>query len=302
MSFFEWIFEIFSGEKDALFYDSGMKLMARGQFTKASFEFIEAIRINPTEEKYHEAYGKALFKKGMRGEADMAFGFADDLKGIAKDPHNVKILCRLAKGFQDKRMFSVSQKYIKKAMEINPNNGQIYFLMGRANYLIDKFQGAVEQYEKALEINPYCFDAYKGLRDVYGAQGKNAKQRKFEELAKHVKRVIESPNDPAAHTASGDTFRKYNKNNLAEAGYHEALRLNDKYEKALLGIAILKFDKKDYFNAKKHFYDVIKLNKYNPDPHSYLALIYQLDSKSEKEAEWERSLAKQLKEVEKTKD
>ncbi len=302
MSFFEWFAEIFGKEKDIVCYESGLKLMDNEDFTKAAFEFAEAIKVKPTEEKYHDAYGKTLYKKGMKREADAAFEIADDLKGIAKDPSNAKILCRLAMGFQNKRMFSVSQRYIKRAIAVDPANYQVFFLLGRANYLMNKPQGAIEQYEKTLEINPYCYDAYIGLRDVYNALGNKAKQTASEELAMLVKNVDKSSKDSVARTNLGDAFRKYKKNKLAEVEYNEAIKLNEKSEKAFLGLGILHFSKHELPAAIKYFQKAISMNKYNPEPHSYLCLIYQMDPEAKNEADWERTLATKLKELEQCDD
>lgn len=302
MNFIQWLIDIFTTNKDIRHYNTGMKLMEHEEFSKATYEFIEALKINPTEEKYHDAFGKSLYKIGATREAETAFGIADDLDRIAKEPRNVKVLCSLAMAFQDKRMFPLSQKYIQRAIAINPDNDHVQFLLGRANYLGDRFKEAIEQYNKAINLNPYCIDAYKGLRDVYSAQGKRAKQKEFEELAKHVQKVAESADDADLHADLGDIFQRYNNKNHAEKEYNEALRLNGKCEKALLGIGILKYKKGDYLNAKKQFLQAIKVKKYNSLAHSYLGLIYQTDPKTKKGAEWEIVLAKRLKEVEKAKN
>lgn len=302
MSFIQWLIDIFTTEKDAKHYQAGMKLMESEQFSKATYEFAEALKINPTEEKYHGAFGKSLYKRGMTNEAETAFGIADDLNEIKKEPGNVKMLCRLALAFQDKRMFPLSQRYIQRAIAIKPDNDQVQFLLGRANYLADRFTEAIEQYNKTIKLNSYYLDAYKGLRDVYSAQGKRAKQKQFEELAKHIQKVAESADDADLHADLGDIFHKYNNKNYAENEYNEALRLNGKCEKALLGMGILKYKKGHYPIAKKQFLQVIKIQKYNSIAHSYLGLIYKADSKTKKEAEWEFALVKQLKELEKVKD
>lgn len=298
MGFFEFLAEIFNSEKDIRFYNTGMKFMGSQEFSKAVFDFSEAIKIKPTEEKYHDALGKALYKAGMESKADVAFAIADDLKGLAIDPRDVKILCSLAGAFQSRRMFSVSQMYIKRAITIDPGNDQVYFLMGRASYLGNKIQEALKQYEKALELNPYCIGAYKGMRDVFSAQGKKTRQTEYEELLKIVKRVDKSPDDSTAHSDLGDTFRKYNNKKLAEKEYAEALRLNKKCENALLGMGLIKYNSGDYSESKKIFSRAVMLNKYNHVPHSYLGLIYKEDEDTKEEAAWELDLAKQLKGVE----
>lgn len=276
--------------------------MQKEEFSKATFEFVEAIKLVPTEEKYHDAFGKSLYKRGMTTEANAPFGIADDLKALKTKPSDMKILCSLAKAFQDKRMFSVSQIYIKKALSCEPGSDQVHFLMGRAFYLGDNYKGAMEQFEKAISLNPYCVDAYNGLLNVYSSQGKKKKQMEFEKYVKHIKQVNQSTVNAEAHAELAEVFRKYNKANLAKAEYGEALKLNGKCEKAIIGKGILQYNRGDTHSAQKQFLMAVKVNKYNSIPHSYLGLIYQTEIETRKQAEWELSLAKHLKKLETPKD
>lgn len=301
MGLIQFIMDLFV-EKDVSFFKNGQKLMAKGEFLKASYEFKEALNIKPTEEKYHDGFGQSLYKRGMMPEADHAFAIADDLKLVAANPKDVKALCRLAKSFQDKRMFAVAQNYIQRALSVEPNSDQAHFLLGRANFLGNKHKEAAIAYEKAISLNSYCVEAYHGLEDLYRAQGKKAKEKEFGDLAKHIAKVQKSPGDALARSELGDVFRKHKKATEAEVEYKEALRLDEKCADALVGLAILKIDGGYQAEAKENLLKAIKLNKYNSLAHSYLGLLYKDDPRAKKEADWEMSLAKQLIAVEKAKD
>lgn len=301
MGLIQFIMDLFV-EKDLRFFHNGQNLMAKGEFLKASYEFKEALNIKPTEEKYHDGFGQSLYKRGMMPEADHAFAIADDLKLVSTNPKDVAALCRLAKAFQDKRMFAIAQNYIQRTLSLEPNNDQAHYLLGRANFLGNKHKEALMSYEKAISLNPYCVEAYHGLEDLYRTQGKKTSEKKYGELAKHIAKMRKSPGDAIAHSELGDAFRNHKKASEAEAEYKEALRLDEKCSDALVGLAILKIDGGYLAEAKDSLLKAIKLNKYNSLAHSYLGLLYKDDPRAKKEADWEMSLAKQLIAVEKAKE
>lgn len=301
MGFFQFFTDLFV-EKDVRFFNNGKKLMAKGDFLKATYEFKEALNIKPTEEKYHDAFGQSMYKRGMIPEADLAFIIADDLKHVGSDPRDVKALCRLARAFQDKRMFGVSQNYIQRVLALDPNNDQAHCLLGRANYLGGKVKEAAMEYEKAIKLNAYCIEAYKGLEEIFRTQGKKAKEKEYGELAKHIAKTDKSPKDPAAHAELGDVFRKFKRAASAEAEYKVALQLDAQCPGALVGTGILAYEAGKMADAREKFMMAIKINKYSSMAHSYLGLLYQSDPKTKKNAEWELELAKQLNAVEKAND
>lgn len=301
MGLIQFIMDLFV-EKDIRFFNNGQKLMAKGEFLKASYEFKEALNLKPTEEKYHDGFGQSLYKRGMMPEADVSFAIADDLKLVGANPKDVKALCRLAKSFQDKRMFPVAQNYIQRTLSIEPNNDQAHYLLGRANFMGNKYKEAVLSYEKAISLNSYCVEAYHGLEDLYRSQGKKNKEKEYGDLAKSIAKMRKSPGDANAHSELADAFRKHKRSVEAEAEYKEALRLDEKCSNALVGLAILQIDESKFNDAKENLVKAIKLNKYNSLAHSYLGLLYKDDPRNKKEAEWEMALAKQLIAVEKAKD
>ena len=301
MSFFQFILDLFV-EKDVRFFNNGKKFMEKGDYLKATYEFKEALNIKPTEENYHDAFGQSMYKRGMIPEADLAFAIADDLKQAATDPRDVKVLCRLARSFQDKRMFTVSQGYIQRTLSLDPNNDQAHCLLGRANFLGNKVSEAIMEYEKAIDLNAYCIEAYKGLEDIFRAQKKKAKEKEYGELAKHIAKTSKSAKDPVSHAELGDVFRKYKRLKEAEVEYKEAFKLDSQCPGALVGMGILSYEAGKMPDAREKFMAAIKINKYNSMAHSYLGLIYQSDPKTKKNAEWELELAKQLSAVEKATD
>jgi tetratricopeptide (TPR) repeat protein len=97
------------------------------------------------------------------------------------------ILRGIAKTEMDK--FAEAEKDYKAALMIEPDNPTFYYYRGR-NYLLggvyekkwysDKmrqYESARQQFQKALEIEPYYLDARVGMGDAYAEQGKAGMQQ-----------------------------------------------------------------------------------------------------------------------------
>ncbi len=300
MGFFDFITNLFI-EKDVAFHNSGMQHMAKSDFLKATYDFKEALKLKPTNEKYHDALGQSMYKRGMIQDADVSFVIADDLKKVAANQKDVQALCRLARAFQNKRLFSLSQGYIQRVLALDPKNDQVRCLKGKANQLGKKFKEAIVEYEKAIELNPYCVEAYQGLAEVYRIQGRRVKHVEYQKIAEQIAKTAKSTSNPDSHADLGNVFLKCKKTASAESEFKEALKLSDKCAKALTGMGVLKFEEGNYSESKDNFQKSIKLNKYDAHAHSYMGLIYKMDPNGKKKAEWELALAKQLSALEKSK-
>lgn len=77
---------------------------------------------------------------------------------------------------------------------IDKNNPEIYYLTGNAFAVRDEYKLAVEQYEKAIFLNPNHEKAMNNLAFMYNKLGE------YEKAASMLERLIElQPNDPSYH-------------------------------------------------------------------------------------------------------
>lgn len=115
------------------------------------------------EEKYNIGY-KAFFDK----KYEEAIKVEDDV--IKEDSkfykaYNIKGIALCFNGD-----FNEGMKNIDKALQINPNYGYARFNKALAYELYDKYEEALEWYDKNLEVENYIWSYY-GKASIYGRRG-----------------------------------------------------------------------------------------------------------------------------------
>ena len=112
---------------------------------------------------------------------------------IQEEDRKIKEYMQSGSDYLYQKKFQEGEKMFIKALELDPNNEQIYIKLG-SNYLwqieLGKTEGmfiekAEEMFKKAIEINPNNHNAYKELGYLYRTQGR------YEEAEEIYKKVIE---------------------------------------------------------------------------------------------------------------
>jgi tetratricopeptide (TPR) repeat protein len=168
-------------EKDSnrhiLAYNLGKAYESAGRYEEAAAQFQQAGELKPTQPEYFMEAGTALARSGKVDEAGQQCD-----KALATNPaigaacwRNVGIV------LQNGQKMKESAAPLKRATELDPNNAQGWFLLGRAlvNAMDFKMQGdkvipvmqpgTVEAYQKAVELDPngpYGQQAKQGLAEL----------------------------------------------------------------------------------------------------------------------------------------
>jgi tetratricopeptide (TPR) repeat protein len=168
-------------EKDAnrhiLAYNLGKAYDSAGMYVEAAAQFQKAAELKPTQSEYFMEGGTALARAGKVEEAGQTCD-----KALAVNPA-IAAACWRNVGIvlQNGQKMKESAAPLKRATELDPNNAQGWFLLGRAlvNAMDFKMQGdkvipliqpgTVEAYQKALELDPngpYGEQAKQGLAEL----------------------------------------------------------------------------------------------------------------------------------------
>lgn len=131
-------------------------------------------------EELPERYAFAYYLRGISYERENKWDAAerDFLKALEFFPDNPDILNYLGYGWIDRGMnIDEGEKMIRKALEINPEDGYITDSLGWVLYKKGEFAEALKYMEKAVAFEPYDSIINDHLGDVYWAVGRHQEAR-----------------------------------------------------------------------------------------------------------------------------
>ena len=145
----------------------GLVLADQGRCVDAIERFSEALRIDPDFAEAHNGLGVVLIHTGKVDEAISHFREA-----LCINPDFREARDNLKKALDiHARIINDSIKNLQGAIEINPRDPVLHYEMGSIYKKGGMFDKAVEQYRKALDVQPGFIPALQGLALVYSAEG-----------------------------------------------------------------------------------------------------------------------------------
>ncbi len=212
-------------KKDPLAPDNhiglGQALQFRGDFGGATAEYKQAIQLskgnNPTAMKLLNA-------------------LPDVIKKATTDKH-----INNAADLITKKLYAPALEELKLALQSAPNNPDIWVNMGICYQQTEKYQEAIDAYQKALQLDPKNSDAAEGYKSctaalqekqvaqAEGAAGDAYKQGKYEEALKLYGNLIQKdPKNAAYYYNRGAAQQMLKQYDAAMADYNTAMGLDPK--------------------------------------------------------------------------
>lgn len=186
---------------------TGISYLRENKPAEAETAFREAIRLDPTNNKYHSYLGDVLLSQGKTQEAETAYAEAKRLSGLSKKQENTSIdevphdemkkeaedtstefqpIDEMTEIQQDtsESMYLQGEKALdagryeeaeaafRTAIQQNPNQAKNYVALGEALFAQGKLEAAEGQYRKAVELEPDNAKHHFHVGDVLSGQGK----------------------------------------------------------------------------------------------------------------------------------
>jgi tetratricopeptide (TPR) repeat protein len=182
--------------------------------------------------------------------------FHDFEKAVAAEPENYNALEDLADMMQ--KIGNPQEAIIRygRVIELNPERDRAYFSRGRAKQSLHDFVGALEDYDKALEMNeghaPYLLDRA-DLKRIYMHDFEGAIED-YSDLIRSESFLVD------AHMGRGDAKRMLEDYDGAMADMNSALGLSPESATAYSWRADIKDDMGDYHGALADYDKASKLD------------------------------------------
>ena len=144
--------------------DKGRAFLGEGRLDEARAAFEQAMDLNPDDDL-----------KAHIGDAYLDVGHAEEAERIFKDsiesnPGDVHLYNRLGIAFRRQRKFEEAIINYQKALEIDPREENLHYNLARARLSAGDRPGALESLRHALEIEPDFKEAASLLKKVKAAQ------------------------------------------------------------------------------------------------------------------------------------
>ncbi|NTW31267.1 MAG: tetratricopeptide repeat protein [Bacteroidetes bacterium] len=146
----------------------------------------------------------------------------------------------------------------------NPEMYHAYWMRGNIKYNKDDLQGALIDYNKAIEYNPYFTLCFIVRGDIHN------RLNNYNEALKDLNKAISSDSTIAeAYNTRGMTYLGLGNTKLALNDYNKAVKLTPKYLKAYINRGVLKAKTNDLEGAMKDFNIAIDLNPIDATLYNY---------------------------------
>ncbi len=203
---------------------------------------------------------------------------------LKKDLAYVALVCF----HRDETIFSQAEELFKKAMIQNPDNSNIYIVLGSLYARYKKITQAEELFKKAIELNPESHVGYVVLGWLY------LDQHKLLEAETCLRKAIKlNPKDDNSHYSLGHFFRSQNIcPNEAENCFKKAIELNPKNDTAYLALGWLYLDQGQFTQAEEVLKTAIESNPKNDNAYAAVLFLYEKTGRTELAKECARKLKK----------
>ena len=187
-------------------------------------------------------------------------------KALELDQNSFVTHRALAASYRGLGKFEDARKEALKAIELYPNDAEAYYLL----WTVTGADPDSKYIKKALELNPNLSIAYSDLGYIFYAKGN------YEKAIENLNRAIElNPELIQAHVNLGLALAADKKLQEAEAEFKKAIKMNPNYLLAHYNLGIILGNQGKFDEAINEFEEAIEINPDFPEPHLALALAYE---------------------------
>ncbi len=172
----------------------------------------------------------------------------------------------LAASYRGLGRFENAKEEAQKAIALNPNDAETYYIL----WTVSGADADSKYIRKALELNPNLSIAYNDLGYIHYTKGN------YDKAIDNLNRAIElNPELIQSHVNLGLTLAATKRFKESEEQFRTAIRLNPDYLLGHYNLGIVLASQGGYDEAISEFEKAIEINPDFPEPHIALAFAYE---------------------------
>lgn len=203
-------------QPELLFYHA-LALLENQQNEEAIEQLEQFVRLKPKAATGQAALGLAYLRAGRSTEGRSALE-----KAVQLEPDLVDARLYLAQyHLSHSRDFHQAKEEIYTARRLDPNNAEVYILLGQTNLAMQLLSEADRAFEDAIRLNPDAWKAYLGLAESAMQRGNT------EQALTYVRRAEDKASQHySIYNLLGRLYTQRNQSTLAKQAYMRSLQLN----------------------------------------------------------------------------
>jgi tetratricopeptide (TPR) repeat protein len=239
--------------------------LAHAQRTKTDHQiayYQTLLQRNPRSAKAYFGLSDALIRKARETGDPSYFNRAEEAlkKSLEIAPQNAGALRHLAYVFYSRHEFAPAAVHARKAVEINPEDGDSYGVLGDALLEVGQYAEAQAAYNTMIELDESLY-SYSRLAGLKSMRGENAGAIDDLERAIAIGKAAKQPAESIAWAEwqLGTDYFALGKLKEAEGLYQQSLTTYPNYYRALAGMAQLRVAQKKYGEAVELYQKAIAI-------------------------------------------
>jgi|GEM_PF-2116339 len=202
-------------EKDLYLYELGRIYYERDDLLKAEDCFRRTLNVNFSYALAIKGLGYAVHRLGKINEAIYCY-----LRYLDVQPDDVDVHANLIAALESQGRYDEAIAAGQRAVQRFPSNATLLFMLARNNFFAGKVDAATVQLKTARDLDPENSEIYRVLGVALKTQGDfDGALINFQEALKH------NPSDADAHLAAADVYQRLGRHEEYLRAAQEARRL-----------------------------------------------------------------------------
>lgn len=219
------------------YFNLGQALAKQGRWQEAIAAYSRALELNPHLTKARQGWEEAQLQQSdllsVNGKASShGEGDSSTPSWGAQSQSSIKAYLRQAQDFADRQDWQSAIDQCHQALQLQPNDAEVYGLLGDLRYGQRELEAAKKAYLKSIALQPNLAHVRANLGSVYGEL-----QQSEEAIACYQEAVKLKPNQPLIYSNWGRLYREIDRVADAIQCYRQAIELDPKLFKAYQGLA-----------------------------------------------------------------
>jgi tetratricopeptide (TPR) repeat protein len=243
-------------------YGQGRVALAKQNYAQAVMHLEAALTISPQASRIEYPLAMAYRGKGDAQRAEAHLRRRGDVEVPSEDPLMAELggLLQNASAYEvrgaqalGKRQWAEAVTYLRKAIELAPNDAYTHLNLGTALYMTGDGRGALEQFETAIRLSPDLSKAHYGIGVLMEARGRDR-----EAIERFSAAVSAEPSYIEARMQLADALRRNGRLEESLPHYNEVIKTSPAISQARFGYAMALVRLRRYEEARDRLSDAMK--------------------------------------------